>query len=171
MPCRGPPGRYWETGSPAKKRSGSQKRHPWITWVWKLESTTTTYGYRRSISARCTHATWLEMNVLYHAMRRAGSIPAHPRLPIGTVNASGTRYTIPGMDRARMNAGVNQVRTWSVGGRQTNPKPTLNQVNQVNHQESRNRTSLPRIGKRSPLDSRFSCISIDHTSRARTLRT
>ena len=37
--------------------------------------------------------TWLIMNVLYHAMRRAGSMPAHPRLPIGTVNASGTRYT------------------------------------------------------------------------------
>ena len=59
------------------------------------------------------------------------------------------------MDRARMSAGANQARTWSVGGRQTNPKPTKPTLNQVNHQESINRTSLPRIGKRSPLDSKF----------------
>ena len=41
------------------------------------------------------------MNVLYHAMRRAGSIPAHPRLPIGTANASGTLYQTGNLAPAR----------------------------------------------------------------------
>ena len=33
-----------------------------------------------------------KMNIVYHAMRRAGSMPTHPRLPIGTENAIGSRY-------------------------------------------------------------------------------
>ena len=45
-------------------------------------------------------------------MRRAGSMPAHPRLPIGTVNASGKRYQIGILAPARhecLRAGLTRV--------------------------------------------------------------
>ena len=59
------------------------------------------------------------------------------RLP----NAWAHRVSTANKSYLAASAEVNGARTWTVGDRQSNPRSTLNQVN---HQDSRNRTSLPK---------------------------